>query len=424
MVITMDYYTPESITVTFHDKNALIYGITWLTKANGEAVIQIKEDDKNDDFSSSREIKCLTYERCGLIYNKGIITNLRYDTRYRYRVGSPAHKSFSESAVFKTRPENIEDFTFLYMSDSQDGDAEYGSLWKMAFEHAKAHHSEAAFLLHGGDIIQNSGDEKLWKNMFEDIREYAMSLPIMPASGNHDYWRGGYLLGRLHLINDHFNISLCEQNTENGIYYSFDYGHCHFTVLNSGDFIETNGGLKKTQLDWLENDLKRTEKKWKIVMIHNPIHSPGKYGSQDGWWTVPKKALKPQLTPIFGKYHVDLCLCGHDHVYSKSYPVTEYDQPCIGYHYENNVIDGIAAKFAVRPHGTIHHLAGCCGAQNREPIEYIKGQHLRYLEEFEAMKENASAYSAVSISENTLCVHYYMLDKNGTISQKIWGIIK
>ncbi len=112
-----------------------------------------------------------------------------------------------------------------------------------------------------------------------------------------------------------------ENNGSKYTNYSFDYGNCHFVVL---DLFYSNavgprgcGNFHKVTEQWLENDLKANKKPHVFVFGHHPVITyKAKYG--DGA-AVPEKYLlnfrRKQLWNLLKKYKVDAYLCGHIHKY-------------------------------------------------------------------------------------------------------------
>ena len=71
--------------------------------------------------------------------------------------------------------------------------------------------------------------------------------------------------------------------------------------------------MDQDQLKWLEDELKKSGEKWKIVFFHHPLYSSaGTHGSQ--------LKLRAVLEPLFVQYNVSLVLNGHDHVYERIKP--------------------------------------------------------------------------------------------------------
>jgi predicted MPP superfamily phosphohydrolase len=71
--------------------------------------------------------------------------------------------------------------------------------------------------------------------------------------------------------------------------------------------------VDQDQLKWLEDELKKSSEKWKIVFFHHPLYSSARtHGSQ--------LKLRAALEPLFIQYKVSLVLNGHDHVYERITP--------------------------------------------------------------------------------------------------------
>ncbi|MFH1212787.1 MAG: metallophosphoesterase, partial [Candidatus Neomarinimicrobiota bacterium] len=67
------------------------------------------------------------------------------------------------------------------------------------------------------------------------------------------------------------------------------------------------------QAVWLDSLLARNPNRWTIVAFHHPLYSMGHIRDD--------RQTRDAFLPIFDKYQVDLVLSGHDHVYSRTYPL-------------------------------------------------------------------------------------------------------
>jgi Calcineurin-like phosphoesterase len=67
------------------------------------------------------------------------------------------------------------------------------------------------------------------------------------------------------------------------------------------------------QIEWLENELKASTSRWKIVFFHHPLYSSGDRHGSD-------LRLREVLEPLFLKYNVSVVLTGHDHFYERVKP--------------------------------------------------------------------------------------------------------
>ncbi len=71
--------------------------------------------------------------------------------------------------------------------------------------------------------------------------------------------------------------------------------------------------MDQDQLKWIEDELKKSNEKWKIVFFHHPLYSSARtHGSQ--------LKLRAVLEPLFIQYNVSLVLNGHDHAYERIKP--------------------------------------------------------------------------------------------------------
>lgn len=71
--------------------------------------------------------------------------------------------------------------------------------------------------------------------------------------------------------------------------------------------------MDRDQLKWIEDELKKSNEKWKIAFFHHPLYASARtHGSQ--------LQLRAVLEPLFIQYNVSLVLNGHDHVYERIKP--------------------------------------------------------------------------------------------------------
>ena len=71
--------------------------------------------------------------------------------------------------------------------------------------------------------------------------------------------------------------------------------------------------MDQDQLKWVEDELKKSNEKWKIAFFHHPLYSSSRtHGSQ--------LKLRAVLEPLFIQYNVSLVLSGHDHAYERIKP--------------------------------------------------------------------------------------------------------
>lgn len=146
------------------------------------------------------------------------------------------------------------------------------------------------FLVTLGDNIYPLGDikdgfEKKYALPYEKLLKTQM--PWFVALGNHDAPKAKE------------QVAFFKMPAR---YYTFTQGPVQFFVLDTNIFYPL-------QQQWLENQLKASKARWKIVVGHHPAYSTGKHGNN--------KHLIETLVPILESYKADAYITGHDHGYER-----------------------------------------------------------------------------------------------------------
>ncbi len=317
---------PRHILLNISQNNENTQMITWKTDIKGEKIskVQFVEKSKFTDFKGevnieSGEVFEFKTQKEGEAFNihKVVLKNLKQDTQYVYRVGNG--KIWSEKCEFKTGIQEGK-YKFLVFGDSQSGSAsnpDYKA-WEETIKNACKLNKDASFFINVGDLVEIGQDYAHWKNWFEAIKGTAENIQFAAVQGNHE---------TLSIDSDDkgkpsfwINQLLMPQNGPDNLknqVYSFDYGDVHFVVLNTQEEEEKhiNGSIIEPQKIWFEEDLQKTDKKWKIVFIHKPL-----YCNSNGR---EEEFLKRQFQPLFDKYKVDIVFTAHDHVVARTYFIKE-----------------------------------------------------------------------------------------------------
>lgn len=185
------------------------------------------------------------------------------------------------------------------------------------------------FWLWLGDNVYDDGkDFEYQQKVFDSYFGYDSLfrfLPFYPCPGNHDY-NSVYNRDKDPAIHrgPYFDMVETFRNGEGGgepsgaeAYYSYDWGNAHFISLNS-ELIQYIGDKNSVMAKWLQRDLENCDKTWKIAYWHQPPYSKGSHDS-DAAWELIMKGMRENYVPILESYGVDLVLCGHSHVYERSY---------------------------------------------------------------------------------------------------------
>lgn len=190
-----------------------------------------------------------------------------------------------------------------------------------------------------GDNAYNDGADDDYQTKvfgysgFNDVFSY---IPFYPTPGNHDYntvWSESVLFGIPYSnipLEDHigpyYNIVDVPENAEAGgvasqleVFYSFDYGNVHFLSLNSEvyDFANTLDGINQMKA-WITQDLQQNDKTFTIAYFHQPPYSKGSHDSDDVFELV-MKTMREEIIPLLESFDIDLVVCGHSHVYERTY---------------------------------------------------------------------------------------------------------
>jgi predicted phosphodiesterase len=180
---------------------------------------------------------------------------------------------------------------FLVIGDSGTGDR---AQMETADQMWKAHSVfpyEFAIML--GDNLYGSERPQDFVSKFE--RPYKplldANIPFYAALGNHD-------------------------DPNQRFYKNFGMGGKRFYTYQKKDvrfFALDSNYMDKDQQKWLEDELSKSNAKWKIPYFHHPLYSSGgRHGSEVDLRTI--------IEPMFIKYGVNVVFAGHEHFYERLKP--------------------------------------------------------------------------------------------------------
>ena len=254
----------------------------------------------NGSFEGAQEV---TGERKDLYEGhfrfEATLRELAPGTEYVYRVGREG--AWSEPASFTTAAAG-EHFSFLYMGDVQDGHGFWGEM----LEHVAAENPDLKFALLGGDLVDQGHSVTEWQEFFAAAWPVFRKIPLMPAVGNHD---------DSELFRKSFAVPRNGPQGYEDTIYSFDYGNCHITVLNSNYMGMPGIGDYEKIAGWLISDLENSGQRWKFLVFHHPPY-PVVYD-----WRAD--VLQEHWVPLFEQCGVDMVFVGHQHVYMRTKPLRD-----------------------------------------------------------------------------------------------------
>lgn len=242
----------------------------------------------------------------------------------------------------KNRKKNIT--RFIYMGDPQctrlgnqeSGYHEWGSLLRAAREHkisesfngpsertsdrqtpdriplqAADHNGEYEMMILGGDIVNRGDKETEWQDFLTELNESGRGLAVAtPVTGSKAS------TGR------HSRFFTNPGNGPMGHekdFFSFDYGCCHFIVLDSAYMGNRNRDAYKYIGQWIKADLAANMRPVTIAVMHHPMFTIGDSADDD----IRASAMRENYLKLLHKYGVDFILCGHQHAYSRTPEIKE-----------------------------------------------------------------------------------------------------
>ncbi len=154
-----------------------------------------------------------------------------------------------------------------------------------------------------GDMVLHGTDEADWQRFYGITAPLLAQVPYVAAIGNHDL---GWLRARTS-ESDAFALPPGPAGRPVGTYwYSMDVADIHLAMLDSNSYELAD------QEKWLEADLaaaRARKVRAILVLTHDGPYSRGYHrGSVDA---------RTRYVPILARYHVDLLLAGHDHLYQR-----------------------------------------------------------------------------------------------------------
>jgi len=212
-----------------------------------------------------------------------MLTNLRLKSRLNIFVFALAFFLLSSYAFTSAYA-----FSFAVMGDSAKGDEIFSDILTSI-----SNDKSILFAIHAGDFAYNGKASEYDKYLSKTKN---LRFKIYHTMGNHDAAFGGY-----RLFNKYFGNP----------YYSFDYGNCHFIILDNA----FKGDFNAKQYAWLKNELEQNKKKLLFVVFHKPAFDPSEIFPD---YVMDERQIAEELQSLFERYQVKSVFSGHLHCYAKA----------------------------------------------------------------------------------------------------------
>ena len=264
------------------------------------------------------------------------MTRLRFAALVAAAAPLVAAAAAMSAAAWESRPSEAR---LVFVGDTGSGDERARAVRDAILDTVEAAGASHLFLL--GDNVYENGEAAYIAPKFVDIfRPVLRFVTIHAALGNHDVQKcrgtkrrpvprdaSAYEPGRDCWAADHLATS------------EFGYvdGSRYYTVAIPGGaaplvevfVLDTNtlgddqtridDGADHAQLAWLDAALSASSARWRVVVMHHPVHSPARrrffFGRRG-----PDDRLRAQLEPLFVEHGVDIVFQGHQHLYARPRP--------------------------------------------------------------------------------------------------------
>ena len=366
-----NYRLPTALSITLGE-DATTRNVSWYTKSTIQGSdIQIAEYTDSVTFSDVNpsyltiEANTVRQDRTYPGIDIGFIGIMQYEVpmnrhtitvsgleqgkKYAFRVGDASRNWWSDIGTF-TIEDGSDATTFIHVTDPQSMSAHQYETFTTVIEKAYEMYPDSGFILNTGDSVDHGNNLKHWQWLLDGSSETLMNTVYMPTSGNHED------MGEYAVVRNFVIPGAPEQETETGIYYSFDYNNVHVAVLNSND-LNDDDALSDAQIEWLKNDMKASDADWKFVALHKAVYSNGShYDDSD------VVAMREQLSVLMPELDIDMVFQGHDHVYLRTDSMIDNK---VEKNLETSTTTFNGKEYTVKenPQGSIYVISGCSGVK-------------------------------------------------------------
>ena len=289
---------PAHVLLTFGDDDEMSRNVSWqCDTVLRPSYLEVVDMANRDTVRIVAQGEVFEARKGKAAYYVARLRQLEPETHYRYRAVSG--NDSSQWYDFRTYAPKRDKFSFLFVGDVQDT---IGGIANRLLMEAWTRHPEVEFLVCGGDLTERPANQ-YWAETFRDLDSIGQSMPMLNVAGNHDYFKGiiRRLERRFPLVFSYFLDSKVDDN----MVYTVTYGDAQLFVLDSNrEFF-----FLWKQRQWLEDQLKKSQAKWKILVLHHPLHSiKGNNNNMVQRW---------MFDDLVHQYNVDLVLQGHEHAYAR-----------------------------------------------------------------------------------------------------------
>lgn len=284
--------------------------IMWQSEAaESAATVEWREADAQEVQRAAATNENFTDDGRAAVLYAADIEGLTPGKAYEYRLVNGEEASEWRPL---TTPAESDDFKALIFPDSQSSDY---SVWQDVAQGAWQRNPDAGFFVNMGDLVDNGEDHTQWDAWLSAVAPMIERIPFAPVMGNHETYDRNWQVRLPEAYLQEFAVPDNGSEAFSRYYYSFDYGPCHFAVLNTqmDEVADFKQGLLEEQLAWLPEDMEKSRKRWKIALLHKDVLQ---YRIHDR----PERKegfsyFGEVFMPVFDALGIDLVLTAHLHTY-------------------------------------------------------------------------------------------------------------
>lgn len=391
-------------------ENESMLNFSWYSKSShGASKIKIWENDEKERIFEGESIDIGN----GFISNKVTVTNLKANKTYMYSYECDG--LWSQPLEYKTQ--NFQNYTFVFMADPQigasskkmksneDGVEKDAYNWNKVIKKSVDKSNNPSFIVCGGDVTNVTEDSYDLSKTYTSNLEYSgflspsylRHIPIANAVGNHDKDNENFY--------NHFNmpnLTNLGETVAGGDYY-FTYGNTLYLFINTN-----NLNISQHKRFIGEAVEKNKDMKWKIAVFHHDIYGGGRHEDDKDI-----KILRSEMPSILEDNKIDLVLCGHDHIYSRTYPLKNNEK----------IMDFTVERLErskekvdiIKNNKGITYITGSSSTgskfykQEKNKSEYIK----------KIYSEEIPTYTVIEIKQDLINIITYEVNKGKPVDNKI-----
>jgi len=361
---------------------------TWQTASHSDSpLVRIWSGNAAaTDFTGTCSASVLAIS--GLYSNDVTVTGLQANTTYSYQLGD-GNGDFSSVGVTTTGDPSA--YSYIVVGDPQIGSS--GNIpsdtagWANTLNVISAKFPNAAFVMGTGDQIETTATLAQYTGFFSPTQ--MQSLPFASCMGNHE----GASAGPLAFYNP--------PNADSAGNYWYTYGNTLYMVWNF------NVGTPDSMSAFLASAIAANPTAtFRVLTFHVDVYGQGStHALSDG------KAYRDLYVPVIDKYGIDVVFNGHDHTYSRSYPMVYSGSAATSNSVGMQAQTFDAAGASVDPTGTVYFaLDSATGSKfyalaAQQPYTAVMAQN------------DKPMFTVVSVTASTMTTSTYQIEADNSITQ-------